>query len=382
MSPLTGDPYQVLGVSRDAGDRELKSAFRRLARELHPDVNRHDPAAEAKFKEAAEAYEILSDPERRSLYDRYGHEGLRGAGQGSPFEGFGSVGDIFEAFFGGRGSPFGDVFGGGARGGGAVAGGDVAVSVEIDLATAARGESVDVEYDAVSPCERCHGNGAEPGTPIETCERCGGAGQLRSVTRTPFGQVVQPVVCERCEGEGKIAETPCSRCEGRGREVEHRRLSVDVPAGIADDQRIRLSGRGHAGERGGRAGDLYVVVRVRDDDRFVRDGNDLVTVVDLSAPEAALGTRVRVPTLEGEQEVEVRPGTQPGDIVTLHGRGMPSLGRGRRGDQRVVVNVVVPRELSRHQRELLERFRDTLEERNVRPAADDGLFARVRRAMR
>lgn len=382
---MSGDPYQVLGVSREAGDRELKSAFRRLARELHPDVNRHDPEAEAKFKAAAEAYEILNDPERRATFDRYGHEGLRGAGQGSPFEGFGSVGDIFEAFFGGGASPFGDLFGGGAgagRGGGAAAGGDVAVSVDIDLAEAARGAAVEVEFDGVSPCERCRGNGAEPGTPIETCERCGGAGALRSVSRTPFGQVVQAVACDRCEGEGKTPEVPCSQCAGRGRRVERRKLTVDVPAGIADDQRIRVSGRGHAGEPGGRPGDLYVVVRVREDERFLRDGSDLVTVVDLSAAEAALGTRVTVPTLDGEEEVEVRAGTQPGAIVTLSGRGMPGLGRSRRGDQRVVVNVVVPRDLSREQRDLLERFRDSLEERNVRAQEDDGLFARVRRALR
>jgi molecular chaperone DnaJ len=258
----------------------------------------------------------------------------------------------------------------------------VAVSVEIDLATAARGTSVEVEYDAVGPCERCRGNGAEPGTPIETCERCGGAGQLRSVTRTPFGQMVQPVMCDACGGDGKVAETPCAQCRGRGRESERRRLAVDVPAGISDDQRIRLSGRGHAGERGGPPGDLYVVVRVRQDECFVRDGSDLITVIDLPAPDAALGARVTVPTLEGEEEIDLRPGTQPGSIVTLHGKGMPSLGRARRGDQRVVVNVVVPRGLSRHQRELLERFRDALDERNVRSSQDDGLVARVRRALR
>lgn len=378
---MTGDPYELLGVGRDADDREIKRAFRRLARELHPDVNSHDPEAEAKFKNAAEAYEILSDPERRSIYDSYGHEGLRGAGQGSPFEGFSSVGDIFEAFFGRGGS---SAFGGGAFGGagGAVQGGDVAVSVELDLAEAATGASVDVEFDAVAPCERCRGNAAEPGTPIETCERCGGSGQLRSVARTPFGQMVQAVVCDSCGGDGRIARTPCGRCDGRGREVEHRKLSVDVPAGIDSDQRIRVSGRGHAGERGDPAGDLYVVVRVREDERFVRDGADLVTVVDLSAPQAALGDTVLVPTLDGEEEVDVAAGTQPGTVMTLSGRGMPVLGRARRGDQRVVVNVVVPRRLSGEQRRLLEQFRDSLGEENLRPASEDGIFARVRRALR
>jgi len=378
---VTGDPYQLLGVSRDADEREIKSAFRRLARELHPDVNSHDPEAEAKFKEAAEAYEILSNSERRALYDRYGHDGLQARGQEPGFEGFGSVSDIFEAFFGaGRG---GDPFGRGEGGGFATQGGDAAVSVEIDLAEAAAGVAVEVEYDAVQACERCRGNGAEPGTPIETCDRCGGAGQLRSVARTPFGQMVQAVACDRCGGEGKVAGTPCTRCDGRGREAELRKLSVDVPAGIADEQRIRVSGRGHAGERGGPAGDLYVVVRVRPDERFVRDRNDLVTVVDLSAPAAALGTTVTVPTLDGEQEIEVEAGTQPGAVVTLSGRGMPALGRGRRGNQSVVINVVVPRALSREQRELLEQFHGSLEDHNLRPAEEaEGLFARVKRALR
>ncbi len=372
---MTGDPYELLGVSRQADDREIKSAFRRMARELHPDVNSHDPEAEAKFKEAAEAYEILSNSERRALYDRYGHDGLAAQGQEPGFGGFSSVSDIFEAFFGASG--------GGGRGAYAAQGGDVAVSVDIDLAEAASGISVDVEYDAVGLCERCHGNGAEPGTPIETCDRCGGAGQLRSVARTPFGQMVQAVACDRCGGEGKVAQTPCSRCAGRGREAEAKRLSVDVPAGIDDDQRIRVTGRGHAGEPGGAPGDLYVVVRVRPDERFVRDGNDLVTVVDLPAPAAALGTTVTVPTLEGEHELEIEAGTQPGAVITLPGRGMPGLGRSRRGAQRVVINVVVPRALSRDQRQMLERFQDTLGEHNLRPAEEgEGLFARVKRALR
>ncbi len=375
------DPYELLGVARDASDGEIKKSFRKLARELHPDVNRHDANAEEKFKEAAEAYEILSDVERRSIYDRYGHDGLSSSGFSSASQGFGSFADIFDAFFGGGagGDPFGR---GGFSGSGAVQGGDIAVSVEITLGQAASGTTADVEYDAVGPCERCRGNGAEPGTPIETCERCGGTGQLRTMARSAFGQLVRAHACDVCGGEGKLARTPCTRCRGRGREAARKSLAVDIPAGIADDQRIRVTGRGHAGERGGPPGDLYVLVRVEADERFVRDGNDLVSVVDLPAPAAALGTTVKVPTLDGEEDLTVKPGTQPGTILTLAGRGMPSLRRGGRGDQKVVVNVVIPRELSREQRELLEQLANTLTETNLRDRSEDSLFARVKRALR
>ncbi|CAN5520413.1 molecular chaperone DnaJ [soil metagenome] len=373
------DAYEVLGISRDADEREIKRSFRKLARELHPDVNRHDHDAEERFKEAADAYEILSDPERRQVYDRYGHDGLSSQGREPSFAGFGSVSDIFDAFFGG-----GDAFGGGGRRSAGVQGGDVAVAAEISLAEAARGTTVGVEYEVVAPCERCQGNAAEPGTPIETCARCGGTGELRTAMRSAFGQVIRAHLCDACGGDGKIARTPCTRCRGRGREARRAELEVDVPAGIAKDQRIRLSGRGHAGEGGGAPGDLYVVVRVAEDERFVRDGNDLVSVVDVSAPAAALGTSVSVPTLDGEETIELEPGTQPGSVVNLPGLGMPSVRRGRPGDQRVVVNVVVPRELSARQRSLLKELEGSLEERNLRPPAERGhesLFARVRRAL-
>jgi molecular chaperone DnaJ len=371
------DPYDVLGVAREADERQIKRAFRTLARELHPDVNSHDPEAEEKFKEAAEAYEILSDTERRATYDRYGFEGLDSRGFASTAHGFGSFADIFDAFFGG--DPFGAAFG---RGPGRVQGGDVAVALEVSLEDAARGTVVDVSYDVVDTCERCGGSRAEPGTRVETCSRCGGAGRVRAVTRTAFGQLVREQACEVCGGEGRVPTEPCRECAGRGRRAVRRTLQVDVPAGIADEQRIRLAGRGHAGERGGPPGDLYVLVRVTEDERFLRDGNDLVTVVDVPAPAAALGATVTVPTLDGDERVEVAAGTQPGAVVTLRGRGMPTIGRGRRGDQRVVLNVVIPRNLSGRQRALLEELRGSLTDENLREPAAESLVGKLKRAFR
>ena len=366
------DPYEVLGVARDADEAQIKSAFRRLARELHPDVNKHDPEAEDKFKEAAEAYEILSDAERRATYDRYGHDGLRSGGFAPNFEGLGSISELFDAFFG-------SAFGATTRGG-PMQGGDVAVTAEVTLAQAATGAEDELSFEAIDTCERCHGNGAEPGTPIVTCERCGGAGVLQAVTRSPFGQVVRQVACDVCGGDGRVAEQPCSRCDGRGREVRRRTLRVDIPAGIDDGQRIRLTGRGHAGERGGPAGDLYVLVHVVPDERFIRDGDDLVTALDVPAPLAALGATLTAPTLDGEVEVEVDPGTQPGAVLTVGGKGMPRLRRpGRHGDLRVVVNVVIPRKLNKEQRRLAQELADSMTEDNLR--TDDSLLGKLKRML-
>jgi molecular chaperone DnaJ len=369
------DYYDVLGVPRSAGEAEIKKAFRRLARELHPDVNRNDPEAEDKFKEAAEAYEVLSDPERRATYDRYGHEGLRTGGYAPNFEGFGSVSDIFEAFFGGGG--FGSAFGGGQTTG-PVQGGDIGVSTVIELADAAHGIEVEVGYEVITTCEHCRGNGAEPGTPIETCDRCGGTGQLRAVSRTPFGQVMRTAVCDVCHGDGRVAQKPCHVCDGRGRRVDHVKVSVDVPAGISDGQRIRIAGRGHAGERGGPAGDLYVQIRVRDDPRFLRDGDDLVTAVDVAAPLAALGTTIEVPTVDGPVELEVPAGTQPHETLVVRGSGMPALRGRRNGDLRVVVNVVVPKHLSREQHELMQQLADSMTHHNLK--TEEGVFSKLKRA--
>ena len=376
---MPADAYELLGVPRDADETQIKKAFRRMARELHPDVNPDDADAEARFKEVAEAYEILSDPERRATYDRYGYEGLRSGGYTpTDFGAFGGLSDILDAFFGGAGA--GASFFGGGRSGPA-AGGDVAASLQIDLAEAARGTSSELRYEVVGRCPRCHGNAAEPGTPITTCDRCGGSGRLQGVTRTPFGQVVRSVQCDVCHGDGKVPEQPCSECEGRGRTLEQRTLRVDIPAGIEDGQRIRLAGRGHTGDPGAPDGDLYVSVRVRPDERFVRDGNDLVTVLDVPAPLAALGDRFPVETLDGEVEVEVKAGTQPGEVIVVRGKGVPDLRRGRPGDLRVVVDVVIPRSLSRQQRELLRSLADSLTEENL-GEQQESVLGKLRRVLR
>src|SRR3954454_15218817 len=369
------DAYEILGVGRDASDKEIKKAFRMRARELHPDVNQDDPEAEEKFKELAEAQEVLVDNEKRAVYDRYGWEGLDSRGYAPNFQGFGSFGDIFDAFFGGS-DPFG--FGGGRSGPMAVQGGDVAAHVEVSLLEAAIGVQRTVEYEVVEPCANCDGRGAEPGTPVDTCRRCGGSGQLQAVSRTAFGQLVRTTACDACGGTGEIVREPCSECSGSGRRAVRRSLTVDVPPGIADEQRIRLSGRGHAGENGGPPGDLYVLVDVTEDERFVREGSDLVTAVNLTISQAALGTTVAVPTLDGEEEIEVAPATQPGTVVTLKARGMPTLGRARRGDQRVVLNVVVPRNLTDDQRELLETLEGSLTDDNLHE--HESVLKRLRRA--
>jgi molecular chaperone DnaJ len=378
---MARDYYETLGVDRSADDATIKKAFRRLARELHPDVNAHDPDAEEKFKEAAAAYEVLNDPERRRLYDAYGEDGLRGRGYAPDMDAFGSVSDLFSAFFGGGGF---DVFGGGGGGGrrgrgGAMQGADVVATASIDLAESARGKTVEIAYEAATMCPHCSGNGAEPGTPIVACATCDGTGQHQRVARTAFGQLVRTAVCEVCGGDGRIPETPCSECEGAGMVAEQRRVAVDIPPGIADGQRIRLTRRGHAGQYGGPAGDMYVVVRVADDERFLRDAEDLVTVIDVPAPLAALGTTVQVPTLDGDVPLEIPAGTQPGETIVMRGRGLPPLSRGRTGDLRVVVNVAIPRRLSREQRALLEELSASITEDNLR--SDEGMLAKLKRVL-
>jgi molecular chaperone DnaJ len=353
------DYYQVLGVDRSASPGEIKKAFRKLARELHPDVNAHDPEAEEKFKEAAEAYEVLSDAERRRTYDRFGHEGLRSGGF-QPGAGFASFQDIFDALFGG--DPFGGGFGRGPA-----AGADVGAVVELELEDVLSDQQRELSFEAVSVCDRCRGNGAEPGTPIETCDRCGGTGQLREVSRGIFGQVVRAMPCDRCGGEGRIPQTPCERCGGAGRVTETRIWEVDIPAGIEDGQRVRIAGAGHAGAAGGRHGDLYVEVRVGSDERFSRQGTELISSTEVPVTTAMIGGEVSVPTLEGEVGIEVPPGTQHGSLAVLKGRGLPPLHGGRRGDQHVVFELVVPTDLDEEQRDAAERLAEALGQRQPSP---------------
>jgi molecular chaperone DnaJ len=367
------DPYELLGVERGASDADIKRAFRRLARELHPDVNKHDVDAEEKFKEAAEAYEILSDPERRRTYDAFGHEGLRTGGWSSGAGGFANVEDILGSLFGRGDSIFGDLFGFGDRG--PAGGGDVAAEVEVSLAEVVTGAQRQVTFEAVSTCEHCRGNGAEPGTPIHTCETCGGVGRVQHVRRTAFGQLVQTSACPTCQGAGKVAEQPCEVCGGSGRELRERTWDIDIPQGIESGQRIRISGAGHAGEPGGATGDLYVLVQVAEDERFEREGRDLITVASIPATRAMLGGKFTVPTLEGEREVDLPAGAQPGHSIKLRGLGLPSIRERGRGDQYVLVDVTVPGKLTREQRGIVERLDAELAEDGSRP----GLFGRRRR---
>jgi len=366
------DYYEVLGVARDADDAEIKRAFRRLARELHPDVS-EAADAELRFREVVEAYEVLSNRERRELYDRFGHAGLRSGGfQPTTFD-FGDLSDLFSAFFGD------DLFGVAGRAGRG-RGADIAARVEIELTDAARGTTREVPFQVAVPCERCGGDGAEPGTTIGACPTCGGTGRLRQVSRSVFGEFVRTQTCPACSGSGRWIEHPCEQCDGAGRVLEERTLEIQIPAGIHDGQRIRLSGEGHAGLLGGRAGDVYVEVRVKSDERFVREGDDVYCTVDLTLPQAALGATVAVSTLDGEVELAFEPGTQPGSVRVLRGRGFPVLRGFGRGDLRVMVNVLVPRQLTDEQRRLLEEFEHVSTDDTYR--ADESFFEKLKSAFR
>jgi molecular chaperone DnaJ len=371
MATIGRDYYEVLGVPKDASEADIKRAFRRLARELHPDVS-EAPDAEERFREVAEAYQMLSNTETRQVYDRYGHAGLRGGGFSPGTFDFGSLSDIFSTFFGD------DLFG--AAGGRRARGADVAAEVTIELVEAARGAKREVVLEVATTCSRCGGGGAEPGTPITTCETCRGTGRLQQVSRSVFGEFVRTQACPRCEGAGRLPDTPCATCRGAGRVVDARTLEVTIPAGIHDGQQIRISGEGHAGVVGGRAGDVYVRVRVGPDERFVREGDDILSSVDLTIAQAALGATVSTETLDGPVELEFDPGTQPGEIRIMRGRGMPVLQGFGRGDHRVLVNVIVPHRLTPEQRELLGQFERLSSEDTYR--ADEGFFEKLKSAFR
>jgi len=373
MATTDRDYYELLGVGRQASEAEIKRAFRRLARELHPDVS-DEPDAQERFREVVEAYEVLSKTETRELYDRYGHAGLRSGGFQAGHVDFGNLADLFSAFFGDD-SPFG------ARaGGGRARGADLAATVEIELVEAAHGVTREIPFEAAVTCTRCGGDGAEPGSEITTCPSCNGSGRLQQVTRSVFGEFVRTQACPTCSGSGRKIEEPCTECRGAGRVVEERTLPVEIPAGIHHGQQIRLTGEGHAGLVGGAAGDVYVEVRIRPDERFVREGDDIYATVALTFTQAALGATLTVPTLDGEEELELPAGTQPGEIVVLRGRGMPILQRRGRGDQRILVNVLVPRRLNDEQRRLLREFDEHADDHTY--GRSEGIFDKLKSAFR
>lgn len=365
------DFYALLGVRRDASTDEIKKAYRRRARELHPDANPDDPAAEEQFKEVSRAYEVLSDPETRARYDRFGEAGLSGAagGAGDPFGG--GLGDIFEAFFGGSGFT--------TRGSsGPPRGQDLEATALVDLAGVLTGTQASVSVDSAVRCTDCDGTGAGAGTSPVRCVDCEGTGQVRRVRQSLLGQMMTTGPCGRCGGIGEVVMTPCSACSGEGRKLSRESFTVDVPAGIRTGQTLRLTGRGAAGPRGGTPGDLYVHVRVAPHPDFARDEDDLVTELPISIAQAALGMHTTLHALDGDIELVVPGGTQHGQEFVARGRGLPHLnGRGR-GHLRVRVRVVVPESLSDEQESILRRLAEVSGD-DVAPA-DKGFFSRIKSA--
>jgi len=369
------DYYELLGVSRSATTEEIKRAYRRLARQLHPDANPDDPEAEARFKEVAVAYETLSDPERRRRYDLFGAEGAAaGAGPG-PF-GTGGLGDLFDMFFSGA-SPFG---GGSPGRAGPPRGVDIEAVIELAFEEAVFGTEAPVTVRTAVPCGLCEATGAAPGSAPATCPDCGGAGQVRRVRQSILGQMVTASACARCGGTGQVIAQPCPACRGEGRVLEERTYTVEVPAGIDTGSTLRLAGRGAAGPRGGGLGDLYVHVRVRPHDRFERQGYDLIHELHLPITQAALGAELELETLDGVEPLVIAPGTQTGTVFRLRGRGVPHVeGRGR-GDLLVRVVVDTPTDLAEEEIELLRRLAQ-LRGEEVAPSAG-GFLARFRSAFK
>ena len=350
MATTERDYYDLLGVERSATDGEIKRAYRKLAQKWHPDVNT-DPTSHDRFTEINEAYQILSDPERRGRYDMFGRAGLGGAGGSPGFEGVGGFSDIFDAFFGGGAGAAS------ARRGRPQPGADLRYDLRITFEEAVKGTDKEIEFPVLQRCESCHGSGARAETEPVICAQCAGRGEVRSVRQTMLGQMVNVTACPRCRGEGRIVESPCETCRGDGRTERRRTLRVAIPAGIDEGHQIRLSNEGEAGPRGGAAGSLYVAVHVKPHPALKREGTELFYEASISIAQAALGTRISVPTVDGNEEVEIKPGTQPGTEIRLRGKGVPNVRRSSaRGDLHVLVDVVVPTRLSKKERGLLEAY--------------------------
>ncbi|MDP8904815.1 MAG: molecular chaperone DnaJ, partial [Chloroflexota bacterium] len=346
----TRDYYDILGVPRGASDAEVKRAFRKLAQQWHPDVNT-EPGADERFKQISEAYRVLSDPQQRQAYDLFGRAGVsQGAAGADSFTGFGAFGDLFDAFFGGAATA-------GARRTRTPAGADLRYDLTLTFAESISGTEKEIEFTALAACETCGGSGAEPGTSVQTCPRCGGSGEISHVRQTMLGQMINVTACDRCRGAGRIIDMPCGVCRGEGRLERKRGMRVVVPAGIDEGHQIRLSGEGEAAPRGGVAGNLYVVVHIRPHPQLRRQDTELFYELPLTITQAALGARLTVPTATASEEIEIKPGTQPGSEIRLRGRGVPHLRRpGVRGDLHVLVDVRVPTRLSVRERELLEQL--------------------------
>jgi len=367
------DYYEVLGLDRNASAQDLKKAYRRLAMEFHPDRN-PSTEAEGRFKEATRAYEVLSDADMRARYDRFGHAGVDGA-QGAQggfdgFQGFEGFGDIFDAFFGGTQR-------GNRRRRGPARGADLRQHVRLTFEEAVFGAEKDIEYTRSERCERCTGKGTEPGTNLVICPECNGAGEIRRAQQSIFGQFVNVAACGRCRGEGRIVQSPCSQCRGAGLEKKTRKISVKVPAGVDEGTQMRLTSEGDAGSRGGEYGNLYVVLSVARHPTFERIEDHILLELPVNIAQASLGARVTIPTLDGEAEFEVHPGTQTGKEYVLHGKGVPNVHSGRRGDMVVRVSVVTPDGLNDDQRELLEKLAETMGT-PVLPKRSKGFFERLR----
>ncbi len=356
------DYYEVLGVNKDASDDEIKKAYRQAAKKYHPDLHPGDKEAEEKFKEVNEAYEVLSDSEKKARYDQFGHAGVDpnygAGGAGSPFGQDIDFGDIFSSFFGG--------FGGrrSANPNAPRRGSDIETQLYISFEEAAKGCKKTVQYQAVSTCKDCNGTGAQKGTSPKTCSACGGRGQVTINQRTPFGVVQTSRPCDACRGRGKIIETPCRTCNGRGQVRRKKTVEVNIPAGINDDQVLNVAGHGNSGTNGGPAGDLHVYIGIRPHPIFERRGDDVWCDLPITFTQAALGATVTVPTLDGKASYDIHEGTQPGDVFKLKGKGIQHLGSKGRGDQYVKVVIEVPKNLNSKQKQLIREFDSAVSEKN------------------